>query len=170
MICPNCKSDSIAFWNTWLKGSFGCHHCGTCGAVCRVRKSLVLTIVSGCMGGAAGLFLLFRSWLIFGIAVAVGLVIDAMMDYRFRQLDLTASPPPIPGFGGRKLRPPLLASIIVVSLVLVTGVCLAYKPIAVRYHLTRMHSLYGGDSYEAVEGHRKALIELGYLSERTLNS
>ena len=88
MVCPNCQSNSIPFVRLWLKSGRGSYRCPSCSATCRVRKSATLFIASLCLGFAAGLGLLFGSGPAFAVAIAVVLVIDALMDYRFRRLEV----------------------------------------------------------------------------------
>ena len=90
MICPNCQNDTIPFSTLWLKGGLGSYRCPSCSAMSRIKKSIPLTIISVCIGGiATSLGFYFRSWIIFGIALVIGLLLDAILDNRFRSLELT---------------------------------------------------------------------------------
>jgi hypothetical protein len=91
MKCPQCQTDSIPFGKIWLKSGFGTYRCPNCNALCRVRRSNWLFVVCLCLGGAAsGLGLWSRSWLVFGAAVFVAVLLDALIDFRFRRLELIA--------------------------------------------------------------------------------
>src|SRR5690242_17209100 len=89
MICPKCQSNSIPFVKTWLKGGLGRHSCPDCGADCYVRESLPLTAASCCLGLlAVGLSVFFWSWSVLLVAAVVTIAADALMDYRFRRMEL----------------------------------------------------------------------------------
>jgi hypothetical protein len=73
----------------WLKGGFGTYRCPTCGAISRVKKSMPLAIASMSFGSVAAIVgFLFRSWFVFRVAMTLGLIFDALMDSRLRQLEL----------------------------------------------------------------------------------
>jgi hypothetical protein len=89
MICPKCRNDSIPFEKIWLKGGLGTYRCPTCGAISRVKRSVPLAIASMSFGGIAAIVgFLLRSWLAFGITLAFGVILDALMDSRLRRLEL----------------------------------------------------------------------------------
>jgi phage FluMu protein Com len=89
MKCPQCQIDSIPFGTMWLKSGFGTYRCPRCGAVSRVKRSVPLVLTSSCLGGlAAGLGWFFRSWPVFGVAVLVVVALDALIDSRFRRLEV----------------------------------------------------------------------------------
>ncbi len=89
MVCPNCKNDTIPFSILWLKGGLGTYRCSSCNAVCRIKESTPLTIISSCIGAfATVLGYYFRSWLVFGAALAIGLLLDAVLDSSLRRLEL----------------------------------------------------------------------------------
>lgn len=89
MICPKCQNNSIPFARVWLKSGLGTYRCPGCGAVSRVRKSVPMFVASMCFAAVAVIVgFLFRTWLAFGIAVAVIVIIEALMDYRLRRLEL----------------------------------------------------------------------------------
>jgi hypothetical protein len=89
MTCPKCQNNSISFLKTWTRSGFGNYRCPTCGAVSRVKRSAPLLIGSTCLGGLAAFSVLYhRSWKVFIIAFAIVLVLDALMDFFFRRLEL----------------------------------------------------------------------------------
>ncbi len=89
MRCPNCQNDTISFFTLWLKGGLGTYRCPSCSAMCRIKKSIPLTIVSMCIGGIVTVLgFYFRSWITFGIALIIGLLLDAVLDSRLRSLEL----------------------------------------------------------------------------------
>jgi hypothetical protein len=92
MACPKCQVDSIPFGKMWLKSGFGTYRCPSCGAISRVKKSVPLVIVSLCLGGlSAGLGLFFQSWIVFGVAFVVVVALDALIDSRFRRLEIAGA-------------------------------------------------------------------------------
>ena len=94
MVCPNCKYNSISFLRVWIAGEFGRFTCPKCSAPCRIRRSMLQCAVSGCLGCiAVFLGLSFSSWTIFGLALGVVLALDALKDYKFRQLEVVEKTP-----------------------------------------------------------------------------
>ncbi len=92
MICPKCQSDSIPFTKLWLKSGFGTYRCSGCGAISRVKKCVPLVIASMSFGGIAVILgFAFRSWLVFGVALVLGIIVDALIDSRLRRLELVKS-------------------------------------------------------------------------------
>jgi len=92
MICPGCQTNSIPFAKFWLKSGFGTYRCPSCGAVCRIKKSTPQRLASMCLGAlGASVYLYFRSWGIFAMALVMVLLIDALKDYKFRRLELTGT-------------------------------------------------------------------------------
>jgi len=85
MVCPKCHIDSISFVKMWLKSGCGCYRCPNCGAICRVAKSKRLAAGSFCLGiVAGGLGLLFWSWLVFGLTLAMVVMLDAIKKAQYR--------------------------------------------------------------------------------------
>lgn len=92
MNCPSCQKDSIPFLRLWLKSGFGTYHCPNCNAISRIKKSVPLLVFSGGLGVvSAGFGILFRSWGVFGVALAVAVVLDAVVDFRLRRLELAVT-------------------------------------------------------------------------------
>jgi len=89
MICPNCQKDSIPYLKLWLMSGYGTQRCSSCGATCRIRKSLPLRLCGAFLGALSAVIgLHFRSWLVFGVIFIVALVLSYLLDLRFRRLKL----------------------------------------------------------------------------------
>ncbi len=89
MVCPKCKKDSVPFFKTWTRSGLGKYRCSDCGAVSRVKKSQVLMLGSFGLGIlAAGSAVYFQSWKVLIVASVVALILDAVMDFFFRRLEL----------------------------------------------------------------------------------
>jgi hypothetical protein len=89
MTCPQCQNNSIPFLKTWTRSGFGSYRCPVCGAVSRVKRSPLLLAASGCLGGLAALSVLYyRSWKCLIVAFIIVLILDALMDFFFRRLEL----------------------------------------------------------------------------------
>jgi hypothetical protein len=57
-----------------------------------MKKSTPQKIASMCLGAiAAGIYILFKSWFIFAVALAIILLLDAWKDSRFRRLEVEAN-------------------------------------------------------------------------------
>ncbi len=92
MVCPSCENNSIRFSVVWIKGGLGTYRCPSCNALCRIKKSFPLTMISSSIGLFATILgFYFRSWIVFGAALAMGLLLDAVLDSRFRRLELAVT-------------------------------------------------------------------------------
>ena len=89
MVCPHCKKNSIPFFKVWLKsiGWFRTLTCPECNKKSKMKKNIVLTIVSFCLGVGVVVPLFLKSWGIFILALVVALIIDAAIDYKYRKLE-----------------------------------------------------------------------------------
>ncbi len=89
MTCAKCKSDSVPFIGVWLKGGVAKYRCPQCGTLNRLKRAAHLVVISFSIGGLAVIVgFVFRSWWVFGIALVIGSLLDILMDYRFRQLEI----------------------------------------------------------------------------------
>ena len=89
MTCPNCQKNAIPWLKLWLMSGYSTHRCSSCGAACRLRKSWPLKLVAvglGAFSGIAG----YRSgsWIVFGAIFVATLILDALVDSRFRRAEL----------------------------------------------------------------------------------
>ena len=68
---------------------YGIHRCASCGAACRFRKSWPLKLVALGLGGFAGIAgYRSGSWVVFGAIFIAALILDALVDWRFRRAEL----------------------------------------------------------------------------------
>ena len=89
MVCPKCKKNSVSFFQAWTRSGFGKYRCSDCGAVSRVKKSRILMLGSFCLGIlAAGSAVYFQSWKVLIVASVTAIILDAVMDFFFRRLEL----------------------------------------------------------------------------------
>ena len=87
MLCPHCKANAIPFRSVWIKSAFGKYKCPQCGGMSRVRTSLPLAFLSGCLGVlATAIGIYFSTWPLFFTSLLVGLAIDALIDAHARTL------------------------------------------------------------------------------------
>jgi hypothetical protein len=92
MVCPKCQNNTIPFLKTWARSGLGKYQCPGCGAVSRVKKSGPLLLSSTCLGlVAGGLAVYYQSWKILIVASLIAIVLDAVLDFIFRRLELAES-------------------------------------------------------------------------------
>ncbi|HYA88467.1 MAG TPA: hypothetical protein VEI57_15545 [Nitrospirota bacterium] len=92
MVCPRCGNNTIPFSKVWIKGGLGTYRCPSCNAICRIKESVPLTMISTSIGFFAGILgLYFRSWILFGVVLAIGLLLDVVLDSRLRRLELAVT-------------------------------------------------------------------------------
>ena len=88
MVCPHCKKNSIPFFKVWSKsiGWFRTLTCPECNKKSKMKRNIVLFIVSFCLGVGVLVPLFLEIWGIFILALVVALIIDAAIDYKYRKL------------------------------------------------------------------------------------
>ena len=87
MMCPICHCNGVSFRRIWIKSGWGSYTCRDCGSELKVRKNIWLVLLSILLAGAAfTLGFAMKSWIVLFVAVIPALVLDAMIDWRFRVL------------------------------------------------------------------------------------
>jgi hypothetical protein len=88
MVCPHCKKNSIPFFKVWSKsiGWFRTLTCPECNKKSKMKRNIVLGIVSFCLGVGVLVPFFLEIWGIFILALVVTLIIDAALDYKYRKL------------------------------------------------------------------------------------